>query len=339
MHRLGRDQRPDGRPPPPARSSSRAGCVDRPRRPLVCRPGRRAAGAAIRSRGNMPLRSRSPPPRAQPCSGRHRDQHEDTERRARGGRGLPPSQIGACGRLRICPARQRRVIALCFIEIQALVGRHPPGGSAHRRRHRGVGGKLAQSGAAGLDDALQIAGVILLGMVGVVVDPRTGGIERGSEHAVQLIAVANRIAARLLGERVDVVVGSLEGHLSAHHRGTMQHLGQTRRTQPRHRGSSAPSADWPRPLGAASDRGSHPPARAIGRPHAGRVGRPAANTFLRHPRTRPGATRPAIHPPRKRTHTNSFTRREDDMRNIRPNRVQLSRAEAASKFSRKNRSA
>ena len=119
--------------------------------------------------------------------------------------------------------------------------------------------------------------------VRVVVGVLAVGFERGQQREMQLVAVGDGVAARLLGERVDVVVGGLEGDRprARHVRGAR--AGRAPRTRPRLRGCRARLCWVSSARRAAPDRGSRCARSRQWRARGRAAGRPRASIWRRLP--------------------------------------------------------
>jgi hypothetical protein len=108
------------------------------------------------------------------------------------------------------------VATLTLGQIEALKRHDSRGGSRRGASDRDAGRQRRERRAAGVHERYEEAAILALWMQGVVVGVCRGGIECDQQRAMQLAPVRDGIGARLLAERVEVVVGGLEGDERAH---------------------------------------------------------------------------------------------------------------------------
>ena len=97
-----------------------------------------------------------------------------------------------------------------------------------RRRQRGMGGQRSERVPAGLDQLPEVAAVVFEEAVRVVIAVSRARIERARQRAMQLASVPDRVRARLLCQRIGVVVDRLERDQRAHHAHALRARGQHR---------------------------------------------------------------------------------------------------------------
>ena len=108
------------------------------------------------------------------------------------------------------------------VVVESLIARHSSCCAQDALGNYCVGGQREERTAAGIDEVPDVAVVPALGVVSVVIRMRGLRLECRQQREVQLLAVGGGVIAGLLGERVDVVVGRLEGHSGAHDCGALR---------------------------------------------------------------------------------------------------------------------
>ena len=116
----------------------------------------------------------------------------------------------------MCPGPQGVLCAVLGGGGERLEVDDPCGGVPGVRSDGVEGRELGEALAAAVEHRDEVAAVVVLAAMAVVVLVRGAVMERDQQRLVELLGVGDRIGARLLGERVEVVVGGLVGDQRAH---------------------------------------------------------------------------------------------------------------------------
>ena len=102
------------------------------------------------------------------------------------------------------------------VVVEALVGDHALRGTQRGSFHEAVGGQRVECFSARVDEAPDVAVVLVAGMELVVVRLLAARFQRSEQRQVKALAVGDGIAIGLLRQRVHIFVGDLEGEAGAH---------------------------------------------------------------------------------------------------------------------------